>query len=222
MGTAGIVGAAGIATSGRASAQEQRKVEEAKKQYNSPSSIKEALTQHAGDLMKELSSRNLIESPLAKDLNLESKFSSEHELRFEERLKREQGAYVSGVNENGVYTAHIVIAEQTPTHSTEIFVQPQRDHSYAFVEPKSEDEGSYILDSSLPDTDHEGSHTTSQSGPITQDLCRREGCECGQDCAGAGNDTKQYKLVYCRSCTCYRRVGRDGCCNVYECLPGPT
>lgn len=96
-------------------------------EYSSAEAVREAVEDHARNLLKELSNRELLESAAVDNLPIKSSLSGE------EFAVASEGTLVVGLSAENTPTAHIMIKKNLGAQELTIIVEPHIERSFATV-----------------------------------------------------------------------------------------
>lgn len=151
----------------RVAANESPDLRKARKDYDSRKRVEAAIENHAGDLVKALASRDLLESESVSQL-LGTDFT------------------VSAVTVDGKPTAHIeIVKELSNGERLSLFVQPQAGRSYAIQKSKDYDTSASIYEFSAEDD------------MLVSPECTAGGGACYNTTCSDFPDYESYKETYC-------------------------
>lgn len=123
----------GVAFSGSATADRRpvpEKLRRRKAEFEDPITARAAVAEHADVLLDELAERGVLATASA------AAFPADELLTPAEYSGVTEGATVRGVQIDGEWDAEVVTSTETDSHAIELVVQPNRDRSYALVDPK--------------------------------------------------------------------------------------
>lgn len=206
----GIGTVTGAGTMGLASAKENRmspgekipyremrngKVEEYRKTYGDPHSIRDTLDTQTSDLLETLSDRDYLEAAKLDYFPTDAISQSPTVISPSEWI---EGSAVDAVEFGGEETAIISTSANVLGHSISVYVQPERDHSYALIEDPDGD--SEIVYSS-------GGDHCCPYGRTYYEACSPTGC----------GDFSLVSIKRELYCCCWAREGCPEWCNGYTC-----
>lgn len=186
MGSAAIVGAGLVGSSGSAGAIETKR--RLTRTYSVESRLQAAFAQHGQGLVASLVENGIVSA----DFDLDSvEFAIDEEVTGLEPTAQDRLAGVTAIREDGTYTAFGMASTSSETHDIALYVQPEREEAYAIVEPKAGDERLIVTESG-----------------VTPAGCK--GSECGYCCDPENRTLKKYQCdstctdcwVSSSSCSC--------------------
>lgn len=147
VGTSGAVvtGLAVSTNSSAAQAEYESELQRLEDQYDSEQAIQQAVDEHASDVLQSLSERDVIESASASSLPLAESL----EIEAIETSEGSDGVAATAIVEEDEPTGFIAISQTTDDHDLSLYVQPEREHAYAYV---TDDDGTTLFKSASDDT----------------------------------------------------------------------
>lgn len=202
----GASAVAGVAFTGSATAGSRpvpAEVEQVKAEFEDPITARGTVAEHADALLNELADRGVLAAGSA------AAFPTGELLSPGEYSDVTEGATVRGARIDGEWDAEVVTSTDTDDHVVEIIVQPNRERSYALVDPKgggdmyrltSEQNGDVGVDNHC----HYESQCLSYFACSSGSSCQRQERHC---CDDDGDGTED-------NCTSWYN---DSCCAIQYC-----
>ena len=204
--TIGASAVAGVAFAGSTTASSRpvpAELEQVKAEFDDSVTARAAVAEHADALLEELADRGVLAAGSA------AAFPTGELLSPGEYSDVAEGATVRGARIDGEWDAEVATSVETDGHAVEIIVQPNRERSYALVDPKdggdmyrltSEQNGDVGVDNHCHDESQCLSYFQCDSGSS----CQRQERHC---CDDDGDGTED-------NCTDWYN---DGCCAIQYC-----
>lgn len=126
---------AGVAFAGSATAGSRpvpAELKQAKAEFDDPITARAAVTEHADALLEELADRGVLTAGSA------AAFPTGELLSPGEYSDVTEGATVRGARIDGEWDVEVATTTETGAHTVELIVQPNRDRSYALVDPNGD------------------------------------------------------------------------------------
>lgn len=196
IGSTAVAGIALGATSGSAAAiKTPHHLETA---YSDPTRLRFAFAQHGEGVRQTLIENGIV----AEDFDFgDLTFGVDTSVNGLEAEAADHSATVTAHTVEGTMTAIGAVSTSTDTHDITLYVQPERDEAYAFVDPKNSDERFVATDSELEPSSCGWAECTSNC--CAEDTATKEYWECTID--GSGNCTDCFisdTACSCSDCSC--------------------
>jgi hypothetical protein len=226
-GAGGIAASSGLAAASSSGRADPADVAKRKRQkYKKSKNAKKAVRKHGMSVLKELHERDFIRNPSVATLALNRFFS---DIRGMDAEFEEEGyGLTTFANEGDEFlTSLLLISKNTDTHRMALYVQPERQKSYAIVQPDDGDrfmispsrETVKLQSGSCSDRSYCGatckcvnSGRQSYSNYVTEECYWDpyvERCYCNQTGSECGGNGCSCSLQYCGGC-CSADCGGDG------------
>ncbi|WP_152419158.1 hypothetical protein [Natrinema gari] len=208
MGTSGAV-ATGIAVSSNtvsARSEYESELQKLEQKYDSKQSIQRAIDEHSLATLQLLSKHDIIDKPSSSSLPLGQSIN----IADVESAQNRDGFAVTSIVEDGEATGFIAISHTTDDRDLSLYVQPEREESYAYVR---DDEGTKLFQSKSREDEPSES---SEDGTVTtlqdcSEVCYESRCT-NRDCYVIWNVGVDYKCCVDENgneeCN---RTGSSGC-----------